>query len=535
MATNAMLKLSWLMSRRSANDASLLQSAITRDLASQLRPQLSGTEQESLAKVGTKDAEAYQFYLKGRYHFEGFTREDFKAAAEFFDKAVARDPSYAAAYAGLADAYAMQGYFGYASARETFDKSRTLARRALGLDPQIPEAPISKVWRATEGPAKEVFFAQQHYPGRLSASDFTHMSDLGITIQGQSFSHLIYHFVLTYSNWESGTVCLSESFESLCEGFQNAVWELGKVPHRHRTERRSSAVNNMTNPAEFTDRYEALLGYYGITGEKIQAGEAHENGDGEQIHHPVKHAGQQEVMVRGSRDFASGAEYRQFLQDLFGRLNAGRKQRLVKEMAVMKELPERRLESYKRERVKVDSGSLIYADRNVYSVPSRLIGEQVEARLYMDRVEIWYGQRKMEKMPRLRGRQKHRVDYRHIIDWLVRKPGAFENYRYREELFPTSRFRMAFDGLHERLGSRGASKEYLRILELAAKESETKVDEALRVLLEKGEGSAPTITAETVKGAMGQSRAEGEEVNVAPVDLRLFDQLCGTGGEEVVQ
>jgi hypothetical protein len=94
---------------------------------------------------------------------------------------------------------------------------------------------------------------------------------------------------------------------------------------------------------------------------------------------------------------------------------------------------------------------------------------------------------------------------------------------------------MAFDGLHERLGSRGASKEYLRILELAAKESETKVDEALRVLLEKGEGSAPTITAETVKGAMGQSRAEGEEVNVAPVDLRLFDQLCGTGGEEVVQ
>src|ERR1700730_14312109 len=143
MATNAMLKLSWLMSRRSANDASLLQSAITRDLASQLRPQLSGTEQESLAKVGTKDAEAYQFYLKGRYHFEGFTREDFKAAAEFFDKAVARDPSYAAAYAGLADAYAMQGYFGYASARETFDKSRTLARRALGLDPQIPEAHIS--------------------------------------------------------------------------------------------------------------------------------------------------------------------------------------------------------------------------------------------------------------------------------------------------------------------------------------------------------------------------------------------------------
>jgi hypothetical protein len=60
-----------------------------------------------------------------------------------------------------------------------------------------------KVWRATEGPVREVFFAQRHQPGRLSASDFTHMSELGITIQGQSFPHLLYHLVLTYSNWES--------------------------------------------------------------------------------------------------------------------------------------------------------------------------------------------------------------------------------------------------------------------------------------------------------------------------------------------
>ena len=128
---------------RSANDASLLQAVITRDVASQLRPQLSGSERESLAKVGTKDAEAYQLYLKGRYRFEKWTPEDFKAAAEFFDKAVARDPNYAAAYAGLADVYANQGYYGYVSGREAFDKSRTLARRALELDPQNPEAHIS--------------------------------------------------------------------------------------------------------------------------------------------------------------------------------------------------------------------------------------------------------------------------------------------------------------------------------------------------------------------------------------------------------
>ena len=391
-----------------------------------------------------------------------------------------------------------------------------------------------KVWRATEGPAKEVFFAQQHYPGRLSASDFVHMTDLDITIQGQSFPHLLYHFVLTYSNWETGTVCLSESFESLCEGFQNAIWELGKVPERHRTDRMSTAVNNLSNPAEFTDRYEAVLRYYGIAGEKIQAGEAHENGDVEQRHHRLKRAVEQELMLRGSRDFNSLADYIHFLKGLFGRLNAGRKQRLLEEMVVMRELPERRLESYKRERVKVDSGSLIHADRNVYSVPSRLIGEQVEVRLYTERVEIWYGQRKLEEMPRLRGRQKHRLNYRHIIDWLIRKPGAFENYRYRDELFPTSRFRMAFDLLCERLGSRGASKQYLRILELAAKEGEAKVDESLQMLLGRGEDCS-AMTVEAVQEAMREPGTAEKDVMVAPVDLRLFDELYGAGESEKAQ
>jgi hypothetical protein len=392
-----------------------------------------------------------------------------------------------------------------------------------------------KVWRATEGPPKEVFFAQQHHPGRLSASDFVHMTDLEVTIQNQSFPHMLYHFVLTYSNWETGTVCFSESFESLCEGFQNAIWELGKVPRRHRTDRMSTAVNNVSNPVEFTDRYEALLRYYDVVGEKIQTGEAHENGDVEQRHHRLKRAMEQELLLRGSRDFAGAADYGQFLKDLFRRLNAGRQQRLVEEMEAMKELPERRLESYKRERVKVDSGSLIYADRNVYSVPSRLIGEQVEARLYMDRVEIWYGQRKLEEMPRLRGRQKHRVDYRHIIDWLLRKPGALENYRYRHELFPTSRFRLLFDWLQDHLSGREASRQYLQILELAAKGSEAKVDESLQALLAKAEGSGTMITVEAVQEAVAESRTAGKEVEVAMVDLRLFDQLCEAAEPESVQ
>ncbi len=126
---------------RSAKDASLLESSIVRDVAAHLRPQLAGSERESVAKVGTKDAEAYRLYLKGRHYYEKtWTSQDLNAAAEFFDKAVAKDSGYAAAYAGLADVYAIQGYMGYVSDPELLDKARSAARRALALDSQIPES-----------------------------------------------------------------------------------------------------------------------------------------------------------------------------------------------------------------------------------------------------------------------------------------------------------------------------------------------------------------------------------------------------------
>jgi hypothetical protein len=382
-----------------------------------------------------------------------------------------------------------------------------------------------KLWRVTEGPAQEVYFGQVHVPGRLCASDFTHMTELGITLAGQTFEHLVYHFVLTYSNWETGTICYSESLESLSEGWQNAVWELGAVAAEHRTDSLSSAVNNMSNLEEFNRRYEGVMRYYGVKPQHTNPASPNENGDCEQSHHRFKRAVEQALLLRGSRDFQSMAEYAQFLKDLFAQRNAGRRARLAEEIAVMRELPARRMESAKRERVKVDSGSLIHVERNSYSVNSRLIGAQVEARLYLDHVEVWYGQRKVEDLPRLRGRGKHRIDYRHIIEWLVRKPGAFENYRYQEDLFPTSRFRMAYDALQESTPLR-ASKEYLKILKLAAEIGEVQVDEALRELLAGAEDVA--ITVESIGEVLAQLEtiAPVTTVEVTLVDLASFDQLC---------
>ena len=119
-------------------------------------------------------------------------------------------------------------------------------------------------WRVLEGPPKEVFFPQVYKPGDRSQSDFTQMDELGITIAGATFNHLLYHFVLPYSNWESGSICFSESFGSLSDGLQNALWELGGVPASHQTDRLSAAVNNGCRPEAFTRRYTVLLSHYDL-------------------------------------------------------------------------------------------------------------------------------------------------------------------------------------------------------------------------------------------------------------------------------
>jgi hypothetical protein len=376
-------------------------------------------------------------------------------------------------------------------------------------------------WRATAGPAKEVFFSQVHEPGRLAASDFTHMNDLGVTIGKQPFEHMVYHFVLTYSNWETATICFSESFESLSEGLQNALWELGGLPTRHRTDRMSLAVNNASEGKEFRQRYQGLLEHYGLIGEKIQAGHAHENGDIEQRHRRFKEALDQALMLRGSRDFADRQEYARFLHALKDQLNAGRRQRLAEEVAVLRSLPARRLEACRRLQCRVDQGSLIHVERNGYMVPSRLIGVKVDVRLYAEHLEVWYAQQLVERLPRLRGRDKHQVNYRYIIDWLVRKPGAFAQYRYRQELFPSSVFRLAYDTLVSQ-DPATADKEYLQILHLAAQESETVVEATLRSLLAAGQ---PLVTA-AVEILVKQSAAPAvPEVTIDAVDLHVFDDL----------
>jgi hypothetical protein len=109
----------------------------------------------------------------------------------------------------------------------------------------------------------------------------------------------------------------------------------------------------------------------------------------------------------------------------------------------------------------------------------------------------------------------------------VRKPGAFEQYRYREELFPTHYYRMAYDALSG-LSVRERAKDYLRILQLAADHGEARVEQAIRSIIESGEVLI-VANVETLALTMGCSIIPLAPYIAAP-DLRQYEVLSGTGG-----
>jgi hypothetical protein len=381
-----------------------------------------------------------------------------------------------------------------------------------------------RAWRARHGRGREVMFPQVHDPGGLGASDFTNMNSLRVTIAGQPFDHMVYHFTLTYSNWESVTVCFSESFEALSRGLQEAFWRLGGVPGRHRSDSLSAAVNNLSEDREFRARYRDLMDYYQVEPQRINVGEAHENGDVESSHGHFKTAVDQALLLRGSRDFASRQQYERFLQGVSDKRNASRWVKLAEEEACLGELPPGKLDYRQRiTGIKVRNSSTIQVKRNTYSVPSRLIGEKVDVVIDANFIEVRYADIEVQRMPRLAGHGKHAINYRHVIDSLVRKPGAFENYQYREDMFPSSQFRIAYDELCGDHGPRKGVREYLKILQLAARESQDAVQDALRLAITRGEA----ISSKSIRLAVEQHQQAPPvtEVNVEPPDLDAFDSL----------
>lgn len=380
-------------------------------------------------------------------------------------------------------------------------------------------------WRALHGPSKEVMFEQRHQAGREGAFDFTDCTELGITIAGQVFEHLLFQFVLSFSKWRWIGIAFSETFEALFRGLQSALWELGGVPPFWRSDNLSAATHQIPGGGrELNRRFADVLDHYGARSTRIEPGESHQNGGAEKAHDVLKSAIRQALVIRGSNDFASVADYETFLGVIRAKLNERSIERLAEERAALGPLPRTQLPAYTTYEATVRQWSTVHFARRVYSVPSRLIGCTVQIRLHPDIVEIWYRNKLTEQMPRLRGERYHRIDYRHVIWSLVRKPGAFARYRYREELFPSLVFRRAYDALVDARGER-ADVEYVRVLHLAASTMQSSVEAALELLLARGE--RPDFLA--VKALAAPEKPTVPVIHIPAPDLAIYDRLLAGG------
>ncbi|HUE82500.1 MAG TPA: tetratricopeptide repeat protein [Pyrinomonadaceae bacterium] len=122
------------------SDLVTLQSDIARDVSSKLKSKLSGTDEAKVAKNYTANPEAYQLYLKGRFYWNKRTTDALKQAAEFYKQAIEKDPTYALAYAGLAETYVLFTSYGVASAKDSMPLAKAAALRALEQDDSLAEA-----------------------------------------------------------------------------------------------------------------------------------------------------------------------------------------------------------------------------------------------------------------------------------------------------------------------------------------------------------------------------------------------------------
>ena len=348
-------------------------------------------------------------------------------------------------------------------------------------------------WRALQGPAREVFFPQEHAPGRQGLSDFTSVGELRVTIAGRPFAHILYHFVLAFSRWEHVEVVEGgESFEALSKGLQNALWQAGGAPEEHRSDSLSAAFKNLAEEEDFTARYSGLLEHYGMVGTRNNRGLGYENGSVESSHRHLKEAIEQALLLRGHRDFDDRAGYEAFVREAVMRRNRRNAAAFRIEREQLQDLPQRRTTDFVEEEARVTRCGTFTVRGILYSAPSRLIGHRLKVRLYSDRLDCFVSGALVLSLARgarspLGGRGRV-IDYRHFVDALKRKPQAFKGLVFRDALFPREAYRRTWEQLDLRLSRRQACQTIVALLEMAARDGvESVLAERLDALLTAGE------------------------------------------------
>lgn len=330
-------------------------------------------------------------------------------------------------------------------------------------------------WRLLHGPKKEVMFRQQHQPGRQALSDFTQLKRATITIAGQPFKHLLYHFRLIYSKWSYLKVIIGgESYPALAEGLQGALHHLGGVPVEHRTDSLSAAFKNLSKPAQadMTTAYHALCRHYRMQPSRNNPGKGHENGGVESPHGHIKRRIEQALLLRGSTDFASVADYQAFISQVVSQSNRRNAKTIGFERQLLQPLPKTTAVDYKLTQAVVTSSSTIDVRKVTYTVPSQLQGETLQVRLYDDRLACYLGREHVITLNRIypvgKFNRARQVDYRHVIHSLIKKPQAFRYSQLRDDLLPTASYQAIWAHVDRTMEAKAACQFIVGLLYLAA-------------------------------------------------------------------
>jgi len=482
---------------------------ITNQQVIRLKQMLVQNNQEiSSAKSGMSSKTARKYIKSGKLPSELKKQRYWKTRSNVFEEELERIELMLEKSPGLEAKTILNHLIELDSSKYKLSHERTLQR-------------IIRKWRSINGADRAVIFCQSILPGKQSQSDYTSMNDIGITINRKGFNHLLFHFILPYSRWEHVSVCHSESFASLTTGYEEAVWSLGYVAPEHRTDNLSAASKSKGKVRVTTDNWQEFIDYYGVTASRNNPGVSHENGSIEKSHDLLKSAIKQQLMLRGSKNFTDLKDYKQFLEQLIISRNGTRRERLLEETKLLKSLPSNRYYAPVIVEFVVSRSSTIRLDKVIYSVPSRLIGYKLRAYTYREEIELYYGQTLVQKMPKIsKELSKVVINYRHIINSLIRKPGAFENYQYREFLFPSTTFRVAYDNLSKHYPANGV-KQYLKLLQMAAMNSESEVETALELLI--NHNTVPSV--EEVKKLIRDNSTIQVKVNVRQPSITEYDLL----------
>ena len=285
-------------------------------------------------------------------------------------------------------------------------------------------------WKALHGPDPEVIFPLRYEPGEIAFCDFTQLKGVEVTIAGEAFPHLLFHYRLAWSGWSYAQVVQGgESFVALSEGLENTLAACGGVPAELRTDQLSAACRNHNGSfsADITRRYHALCSHYGLAYSSNNLGVAHENVRVESPHGHLKRRIEQALLLRGSTEFETLEMYQAFLVEVAVGYNRPRQCRLEQEKEALRLLPPFRFADYDIEQLTVRPTSAIEMRKVVYAKQPRLIDQRLTVRTFHDRLQLLLGRQIASELAR-----RHSEEERHGRAWsigLEHLTGDSENWR----------------------------------------------------------------------------------------------------------